>query len=353
MTSQGQTLTADTIYYDHSSGFGEAFGSMVLTDSAHKVEVRGNYGYYDELLDSAFITGRAILKQYSDSDTLWLHGRYIEAFRVISTTEMLPEAETTDSIMTIARIDSIRTDTSHVAVVYPRVRFFRSDLQGVCDSMRYTQADSMLRMFINPVVWNEEQQIFGNVIELHLNDSTIEEAILPDHGFAAQLIEHPHYNQISGKEMKAFFNNSELRRLDINGNVELIMYPEESDSTINKLVTAQSSFLTATFRGRTTEYIKMWPETTGQAIPLFIAKKSSYFLPKFKWFGDMRPTSPEDIFTVPEAMEQVMLEAGRTAPTKTFAPRAKLHQRPSAEVPQPLPDIIPPETSTQSTANQQ
>lgn len=353
VTSQGQTLTADTIYYDHSSGFGEAFGSMVLTDSAHKVEVRGNYGYYDELLDSAFITGRAILKQYSDSDTLWLHGRYIEAFRVISTTEMLPEAETTDSIITIARIDSIRTDTTHVAVVYPRVRFFRSDLQGVCDSMRYTQADSMLRMFINPVVWNEEQQIFGNVIELHLNDSTIEEAILPDQGFAAQLIEHPHYNQISGKEMKAFFNNSELRRLDINGNVELIMYPEESDSTINKLVTAQSSFLTATFRGRTTEYIKMWPETTGQAIPLFIAKKSSYFLPKFKWFGDMRPTSPEDIFTVPEAMEQVMLEAGRPAPTKTFAPRATLHQRPSAEVPQPLPDIIPPEISAQSAANQQ
>jgi len=153
--------------------------------------------------------------------------------------------------------------------------------------------------------------------------------------------------------MKAFFNNSELRRLDINGNVELIMYPEESDSTINKLVTAQSSFLTATFRGRTTEYIKMWPETTGQAIPLFIAKKSSYFLPKFKWFGDMRPTSPEDIFTVPEAMEQVMLEAGRTAPTKTFAPRATLHQRPSAEVPQPLPDIIPPEISAQSAANQQ
>lgn len=353
VTSQGQTLTADTIYYDHTGGFGEAFGAMVLTDSAHSVEIRGNYGYYDELLDSAFITGRAMLRQYSDSDTLWLHGRYIEAFRVITTTEVMPETAAADSVMMTTRTDSLRTDTSHVAVVYPRVRFYRSDMQGVCDSMRYTQADSMLRMYVNPVVWNEEQQIFGNIIELHLNDSTIEEAILPDQGFAAQLIEHPHYNQISGKEMRAWFEKNELRKLDINGNVELIMYPEESDSTINKLVSAQSSFLTATFRGRTTEYIKMWPETTGQATPLFIAKKSSYFLPKFKWFGDMRPSSPEDIFTVPDAMEQIMLDAGRHTTVRAYSPRGLLHQRPDGilrEVPQqPLPDIIPPPDSTQTT----
>lgn len=356
VTSQGQTLTADTIYYDHTDGFGEAFGAMVLTDSAHSVEIRGNYGYYDELLDSAFITGRAMLRQYSDSDTLWLHGRYIEAFRVITTTEVMPETAAADSVMMTTRTDSLRTDTSHVAVVYPRVRFYRSDMQGVCDSMRYTQADSMLRMYVNPVVWNEEQQIFGNIIELHLNDSTIEEAILPDQGFAAQLIEHPHYNQISGKEMRAWFEKNELRKLDINGNVELIMYPEESDSTINKLVSAQSSFLTATFRGRTTEYIKMWPETTGQATPLFIAKKSSYFLPKFKWFGDMRPSSPEDIFTVPDAMEQIMLDAGRPATVKAYTPRGLLHQRPDGllrEAPQqPLPDIIPPPDTTQTTEPQ-
>lgn len=75
----------------------------------------------------------------------------------------------------------------------------------------------------------------------------------------------------------------ELCRLDINGNVEIIMYPEESDSTINKIVNAESSFLTATFRGRTTERIKLWPETTGTATPLFIARKTLYYLPKFVW----------------------------------------------------------------------
>ena len=86
-----------------------------------------------------------------------------------------------------------------------------------------------------------------------MNDSTIERAILPDQGFTAEHIEGDHYNQLSGKEMVARFVDGELRFLDISGNVEIISYPEESDSTINKIVNAESSFLSATFRGRTTE----------------------------------------------------------------------------------------------------
>ncbi len=324
VTPQGQRLTADTIFYDRAAGYGEAFGGMILTDSAHSVEVRGNYGYYDELADSSFVTGRAMLVEYSKPDTLWLHGRYIQSFLRFDSTEVAAD--------TVAGTDAYtRIDTSHVAVVYPRVRFYRSDMQGVCDSMRFTEADTMLRMFVNPVVWSEDRQIFGNIIELHLNDSTIERATLPDQGFTAQFIEGDHYNQMSGKEMIAFFEGGEMRRLDINGNVEIIMYPEEADSTINKMVNAQSSFLSATFRGQATERIKLWPSTTGQATPLFIAKKSNYYLPKFKWYEEMRPLSPEDIFTVPPMQEELMSQAERpAAPAQAVMRRAPVHERPGA-----------------------
>lgn len=304
VTSQGQTLTADTIYYDRGAGYGEAFGNMVLTDSAHNAEVRGAYGFYDELADSSFVTGHATLVEFSQGDTLWLHGRYIQSFRELDTVNIAAD--------TIAGTPAWqRVDTTHVAVVYPRVRFFRSDMQGIADSMRFTQRDTMLRMYHNPIIWSEDRQIFGNIIELHLNDSTIERATLPDQAFTAQHIEAEHYQQLSGKEMIAYFENGEMRRLDINGNVEIIMYPEEADSTINKIVNAESSFLTALFRGRTTERIKMWPETTGAATPLFLARKSLYYLPKFKWFEGIRPEDKEDIYVVPEAMEALMRESGR------------------------------------------
>ena len=189
------------------------------------------------------------------------------------------------------------------------MRFYRSDVQGVCDSMRVTSADTTLRMYVHPVVWSEERQIFGNIIELHMNDSTIDEARLPDYGFTAQRVAEDYYDQIAGKEMIARFDNGELKTLDISGNVELILYPEEADSTFNKMVNAESSTLTARFKSRTTEYIKMWPETTGRATPLFLLRKSMLFLPKFRLFEGIRPVSPADVMTVPEAMDMLMQES--------------------------------------------
>lgn len=312
MTNQNQRLIADSIYYNHGVGYGEAFGNMELTDIDNSAMVCGEYGFYDERKDSSYVTGRALIKEYSQGDTLFLHGRYIETFIELDST--IYAADTVAGLP-----ETVTIDTCHIAVIYPRVRFFRSDLQGVCDSMRFTERDSMLRMYVNPVIWNEGQQIFGNIIELHLNDSTIDRARLPEFGFAAQQIEGEHFNQISGKEMIAYFENSEIRHLDINGNVEIIMYPEESDSTVNKIVNAESSFLAADFKGRTTERIKMWPETTGTATPLFMAKRSLYYLSKFQWFDSLRPLSAKDVFIVPDAMEQIMSTAERPVPVPRVA----------------------------------
>ena len=118
--------------------------------------------------------------------------------------------------------------------------------------------------------------------------------------------------------MIAYFHEGEMNRMDINGNVEIIMYPEEADSTINKLVSAESSYLEAHFKGRTTERIKMWPETSGTAVPLFLARPNLYYLPKFKWYGQWRPASKEAIFNVSPEREQQMLENGRNIPEIRF-----------------------------------
>lgn len=313
VTPQGQTITADSIYYDRNASYAEAFGNMVLTDSAHKSEIRGNYGFYDQASDSSFVTGRALLVEYSGPDTLYLHSRYIQSFRRFDTVEI--EEDTLRGIRASSRID-----TSQVAVAFPRVRFYRRDMQGVCDSMRFTRADTTLRMFVNPIVWSEDRQIFGTSIELKLNDSTIEKATIPEGAFTTQHIEGEHYDQLSGKEMVAVFEGGEMRRLNVNGNVEIIMYPEEADSTINKMVNAESSYLEGWFRGRTTERIKMWPQTTGTTTPMFLAKPSNYYLPKFKWFEGVRPTSPDDVFIIPEQMELLM--QGRPIPVIEPRPRS-------------------------------
>lgn len=281
VTKRGNTLTGDTLFYDRTRQYGEAFGNMILTDSVRQSSLQGDYGYYDEARDSAFVTGRALAKEYSQKDTLYLHGDTITAY-----------------------LD--RADSTHVTNAFHRVRFYRIDVQGLCDSLSFTERDSILYMYRHPIIWNEERQIFGNVINVHLNDSTVDWARLPESGMMAEHIAEDCYNQLSGSDMTAWFNDSTIRRLYVEGNVEVIMFPMESDSTYNKFAQTESSFMDAYFDGNRIERISFWPETNSTVTPLYLAKRNSYYLKKFRWYGDLRPTSPADVFIVPEAMIELL-----------------------------------------------
>lgn len=269
-TRQGNTLTGDSLIYDRTRGIGEAFGAMVLTDSVMQMVLEGDYGYYNELTDSAYCTGRARAMDCSQPDTLYLHG---------------------EAIRTWVTADSVR-----LTVANPGVRFYRRDMQGVCDSMTFVQQDSVLYMDVEPIVWSDARQIFGDRISVWLNDSTVEKAIVSGNAFMAEQIEGEYFDQMSGKEMIACFTDGDLRQLDVNGSVQAIMFPEENDSTYNKMASVESSFLQAFFQGRELERAKLWDQTSGVVTPLYLTKRSQLYLPKFKWLEALRPKDPEDIF---------------------------------------------------------
>ncbi len=279
-TNRGNTLTGDSLVYDRAAGRGEAFGKVILTDSARQMALYGDYGFYNEVTDSAYCTGHAKALEYSQPDTLYLHG---------------------DVIRTWQTPDSVR-----LMVANPNVRFWRIDIQGVCDSMTFVDTDTTVRMDYDPVIWNENRQIFGNRIIIYMNDSTVDKAWLPDFGFMAEQIEGNYFDQLSGKEMIAYFDSvGDLRQLDVNGSVQAIMLPQEEDSTYNKIANIESSFMTATFKGRDIERMKLWDATSGTVTPLYLARKSLFRLPKFKWFEEERPTGPDDIFPRKESSTSI------------------------------------------------
>lgn len=312
-TDSTSTLTGDTILYDRDRGYGEAFGNVDITDSARQTTLRGTYGYYNRLVDSAFVTGRALAMEYSRGDTLYMHGRYIKSIldidtiRTTVTDTIAPPAGSPDTVQPqIIKREIVSTDSTHVFTAWPRVRLYRSDMQGLCDSMIFVQRDSTLHLHHHPVVWSDDRQIFGNRIILYLNDSTIDRALLPDFAFTAQHIEDDYYNQLTGKVMEAWFNGGELSRLDVSNSVEAIFYPEENDSTINKMVNLQTANMRGWFEKRALIRMKTWPESNGRVTPLYLAKRSDLLLSKFQWYGTLRPRDSQDIFNVTEEMDALM-----------------------------------------------
>lgn len=270
VVSKSQQLTGDTIYYDRDKGFGEVFGNMFMNDTLRKVIMEGQYGFYNEKTEYSFATDSARVLEYSGIDTLYLHADTLKGFTLPDSTRMLQ--------------------------AYYGTRFFRNDMQGVCDSMNYFTRDSAIYMYKDPIVWSDNYQIFGDTIKVFMNDSTVDWAHIPHFAFAAQQKDSLFFDQLAGKDLKAYFKGGQLNKVDVSGNVQTIFYPQERDSSYTGLNRAESSFLTMFLKDQKMDKLIMWPEVQGSLTPVPMIKRDQLFLPDYQWFEDYRPKDSADIF---------------------------------------------------------
>lgn len=262
-------LIGDSISYHKKEGYGEVFGNMFLQDTIKKVILTGNYGFYNELTNYAMATDSARAIEYSQPDSLFLHG---------------------DTLKLIT--DSIYREVK----AYYNVRFYRTDLQGVCDSLVFKTKDSILYMYKSPVLWNENNQILGDSISIFFNDSTIDRAHVRPNAFSIEQKDSLHFNQLKGRSLKAFFEGKQIKHILVEGNAESIFYPEEEDKSMIGMNQTESSYLSIDFKDKKIEKLKLWPKATGKMVPLADLKPDQGRLPDFEWLDYLRPFDRDDIF---------------------------------------------------------
>lgn len=270
--SGDKVLIGDSISYNKEDGFGEAFGNMCLQDTTNKVMLEGQYGFYNERTDYAFATDSARFLEYSQGDTLYLHADTLE----------------------MSTLDSAAREIK----AFYGVRFYRTDMQGVCDSMQFNTQDSILYMYNNPVLWNEQYQIYGDTIEIFMNDSAIDYAHVKQFAFAVQHIDSTYYNQLKGNDLKAFFEGQAVRQIDVEGNAESIFYPLENDGAKIGLNETKSGFLTIWVKENKLDKLKIWPNPVGSLTPIPDLKPEQKTLKDFYWYDYLRPKNKDDIYTV-------------------------------------------------------
>lgn len=269
-----QILIGDTIYYNRNTGIGKVYGHMFLQDTVKKVILQGNYGYYNEKTEFALATDSACAIEYSQKDSLYIHADTLKM--------------TTDSL-------------GREMKAYPNARFYRIDLQGICDTMHYVSKDSTIYLKKDPVIWNEDNQVLGDRIDILLNDSTIEKAFVRYYAFSIQKrpIEDQ-YNQLKGRNMTVSFLNGEIRHVLVEGSAESLYYLMEKDSTIIGVNKTESPFLSMDIVDNKLEKLKLWSDTKGVTIPLSQTAPEDKTLKGFVWMDYLRPINKDDIFRKPE-----------------------------------------------------
>ena len=265
-----KTITADSLNYDRNKGFVEAFGNMVVNDTVRKIIIMGDYGYYDDKINYTFATDSAQMIEYSQRDSSFLHA---------------------DTLL-METIDSNREVRG-----YYGVRFFRADLQGVCDSMQYKTVDSIMRLYKHPVLWNDTYQITGDTIKILFNDSTIERMNVLNYSFALQKIDSSYYNQLKGRNLTAYFEAGEVYLMNVEGNGEAIYYNIDNKTAAPMQLSKSSApFITFNIKNRKIRSIKWISEPKMDVYPIPDLTPDLKFLKDFVDYDYLRPKSKADIF---------------------------------------------------------
>lgn len=286
LTNEGKKLTGDSLFYDRKLGYGEAFDNVQMNDTVNKNMLTGNYCFYNELTGNAIATQRAVAIDYSQGDSLFMHG---------DTLQMVSYNLNTDSLYRLMK-------------AYHKVRMYRTDVQGVCDSLVYNSKDSCMTMYVDPILWNEGQQLLGEQIKIYMNDSTIDWAHIINQALTVEMKDSIHYNQVSGKEMKAYFENGDMRHIEVIGNVLTAFYPEEKDSTMTGFNCLEGSLLHLYMKDKKMEKGLFVGKSNGTMYPMDQIPPDKLRLPTFSWFDYVRPLNKEDIFNRRGKREGEMLK---------------------------------------------
>ena len=275
MSNKGKEITGDSLFYDEKRGISQGYRNVIYKDTQKKNELHCNYLWYNEKNGFAFATENPVMMEYSQKDTLFVHS---------DTIKVITYHLNTDSVYR----------TAHC---YNKVRAFRNDVQAVCDSLVYNTKDSCMTMYRDPIAWSGDRQLLGEEIQVFMKDSTIDRAHIVNQALTAELMpDKEHYQQLSSKEMFAYFTKGQITQTEAIGNVRSIYYPvDDKDSTLMGLVYIETDTMKMFMRDRQLQ--KIWTsKTDGTWYPMTQIPPERYKLDGFTWFDYIRPINKDDIY---------------------------------------------------------
>ncbi|MFV0470551.1 MAG: OstA-like protein [Paludibacteraceae bacterium] len=268
---EGKSITGDTIFYDKKNKYAESYSNVMMIDTVQKSTIYGHYVLYDEIKEFGLATDSALFVDWSGKDTLYLSADTLENMK-----------------------DSIYNKVEG----FKNVRFFRPDIQGFCDSLKYNARDSILHLNGTPVLWAENNQLMGEKITAYTKNQRVEKVRIEQAAIAIQKDTLNYFNQLSGKEIVAYIDSGEVKKVNVNGNAETIYFPKDEKTRkfvgVNKTL---SSFVTAYLKEKKIERIVLTKASSGVMYPLDEMGEDDLYLRYFYWYENERPLKYDDVFT--------------------------------------------------------
>lgn len=269
-----QIVQGDSLFFNDSTGFGEAFRNVIIRDTANNIALEGNYAWYYKQPERFLVTDKAVFIQISGEDSLFLHADTISAVTEDAGTEK----------------------AYRLMKAFYRCRIFSNDLQAMCDSISYSFRDSVIRFYRAPVLWTEQNQLTSpDSLSLFTKNSEPDRLELYNSAFVTSQVDSVRFNQIKGRSLTGYFRDSELYKVEVNGNGESLYFLVDQDK-ISGVNHSKCARIEAKVNdGKVTE-ITDYGTPEGVIDPPDITRTGELKLEGFSWLDDIRPKQKKDIF---------------------------------------------------------
>ena len=309
ITNESQYIEGDTLDYNKVTGFGKAVGDVIALDTGQKTTLFCDIAVYNEITGKTKAWGRPVMKQVNEKDSLFIRadtffsapvqrpGDTVKVARVRYDTKKIKITEMVSVADSLAGADSTRP---RYFIAYHHVKIFSDSLQGRCDSLSYTQEDSMMRMMFDPVAWSRKSQITGDTILIKQRDSNeIEYLYVPNNAYMVSLAGPDSadlYDQIQGKTLRANFNDSTITDMVVQPNAESIYYSKDESGAYLGVNQGKGERMYIYFGAEKISKIRYEQDVTQTMTPLDKANLPNMKLSRFKWREDERPKTKEELF---------------------------------------------------------
>ena len=269
LKNKEQSMTADTMFYNKKTGYAKALSDVIIEDTTNKALIKGEYAELWKSLGKCMITDNLRAIYYEEADTLFAKADSMYVY-----------------------FDTISNDIQHVKA-FNNVRFFRTDIQGKCDSLHYALADSMVYMRTLPVIWAEDSQLTGDSINIKVRERAIENLLMYPNAFVIQQDSIKGFNQVKGKQITVYFKDKDINNMYNKGNAETVYWLRDDDGSLIGVNFSQSSEMDIIIKNRQISEIKFYKNIKETLYPEEQLKDNMEYLKGFLWQEDKIPVRDE------------------------------------------------------------
>ena len=295
MHNETQQLRSDSIQYDRNIGLAKAFGQVDMIDTSYKVVMRGDYMELWEHRNFSYATDSAYAIYY-DKDSLFIHG---------------------DTLFFHFKKDQEEIDK---LIARRNVRFYKSDMQGKCDTLTYLMADSTIRMRVSPILWAEDSQLSATDIDIKTNGKNIDWVLQKGNAFIISQDSIEGFNQIKGQDITSRFRDGNIHRVNVDGDAaETLYWIRDDEGALIGIDISKSATMVIEMNGNSISVIKGYKDISETMYPESDLNENARKLQGFQWHDEARPKDKNDIFRKAEAeMPQATTETDPSdTPTET------------------------------------